>query len=248
MTVLSASLKVASNMNYIAYYHFFEVKDPQALLETLQKKAQDLELKGSVIVAFEGLNGMLVGTCEQIQEWIAFQKNVTQQNITIKSLTCQESPFKKLKFKFKKELVPVGDLEANPLAQTGKRLTAQELKKWLSEDPEGFHLLDTRNTYEIQAGTFKNAQHPNINHSRSFTQAFKEHFTPSSKPIVMFCTGGIRCEKTTSAALRLGHSEVYQLEGGIFQYLQECGSEHYSGSLFLFDERRELPTEAFSQK
>lgn len=145
--------------------------------------------------------------------------------------------------KLKKEIIPMGRPDVSPVEMTGDRIAPVELKKWLDENRD-FLLLDTRNDYEVELGTFEKAQHLNLRHFRNFAQ--KLDLLPpemKDKPVVMFCTGGIRCEKATAYALKSGFKEVYQLEGGILKYFEECRKDHYDGECFVFDHRRTVDSE-----
>jgi predicted sulfurtransferase len=139
--------------------------------------------------------------------------------------------------KVKKEIIPLGLPSVRPREKTGARLAPRELKRWLDEKRD-MVLLDTRNDYEIDHGTFETAMSLRLDHFREFPERLAE--VPAElrdKPLVMFCTGGIRCEKASVVAMAQGFREVYQLDGGILKYFEECGGEHYEGRCFVFDRR-----------
>ncbi len=150
-------------------------------------------------------------------------------------------PHKRMLVKLKKEIIPVGDPDVCPELSTAPHLPAKQLKAWLDEGRE-LTLIDTRNTYEIHAGTFKGAKHWDLESSRDFVSRATDHRHEVNEeaPVMMICTGGIRCEKATAALLKRGWKNVYQLEGGILKYFEEVGGAHYDGNCFVFDWRLAL--------
>jgi predicted sulfurtransferase len=222
----------------IAFYHFVNLEDPQKIRQELKGICSSLGLKGSILVSSEGMNGFLAGAEEPIRQFQAHLKNeALWSSITFKESISDRVPFQRLLIKLKKEIIPLGDPNIQPHHFTAPRLSPQELKHWLEEGKD-FLLLDTRNDYEVKYGTFEKATLLEIQHFRDFPE--KLHQIPDSekkKPVVMFCTGGIRCEKASVVALNQGFQEVYQLEGGILNYFEECGGSHYEGNCFVFDER-----------
>jgi predicted sulfurtransferase len=148
-------------------------------------------------------------------------------------------PFKKLFIKKKKEIIPFGVPTVDATERLAPYLTPEQLKQWFLDGRE-FVLLDTRNTYEIEKGTFENAKHLNLQHFKNFPQALEKRSEEfKGKPVVMFCTGGIRCEKAAVYAKDLG-LDAWQLEGGILNYFERVGSLGYKGDCFVFDERSAL--------
>jgi UPF0176 protein len=143
-------------------------------------------------------------------------------------------PFRKLKVKIKKEIITFCDKTKHQQKERAPSIAPTVLKQWL-DDKKDITLLDTRNHYEIEFGTFANAINPNIAHFSELRE--KLSTLDPQKPVIMFCTGGIRCEKSTHYAQSLGFKEVYQLDGGILGYFKEVGQEHWVGSCFVFDER-----------
>ncbi len=225
----------------IAFYHFMDLDLLLDHRKCLQKICQELELKGTILLSSEGINGNLAGQESHIRE---FQKFFSEypigKNITYKESYSNKVPFEKLFIKLKKEIIPVGDATVKPAQMTAPRISPQDLKRWLDENRD-FELLDTRNDYEIKFGTFKKAQQLGIKHFRQFANELKNIPEENKdKPLVMFCTGGIRCEKASVIAIRHGFKEVYQLDGGILKYFEKCGDSHYKGECFVFDERVSL--------
>ena len=145
-----------------------------------------------------------------------------------------EQPFRKLKVKIKKEIITFRQPDLNVLGMRAPALAPEELKQWLDEKRD-ITLLDTRNEYEISMGTFDGAVNLHLNHFNELPKAMGE--IDPAKPVVMFCTGGIRCEKAAQYMKEHGFPDVYQLDGGILGYFAKVGGAHYSGGCFVFDER-----------
>jgi predicted sulfurtransferase len=151
--------------------------------------------------------------------------------------------FPRMLVKVKNEIIPLGLPSVDPLQKTGTRLAPQELKAWLDERKD-FLLVDTRNDYEVDYGTFENAVSFELKNFRDFPKHLSELPEEArERPVVMFCTGGIRCEKATAVAMDMGFKEVYQLDGGILRYFEECGGSHYEGQCFVFDRRIAVDTD-----
>jgi UPF0176 protein len=228
----------------IAFYQFTELSSLPELRALLKETCARLELRGTILLAPEGINGSVAGEELRIREFQDYlSRRIELQGLQFKESLSSQKPFGRMKVKLKKEIIPIGDERISPLKQTGKRIAPKELKKWLDENKD-FVLIDTRNDYEIELGTFKNAVDLGLKHFRGIKERLKE--VPESirsKPVVMFCTGGIRCEKATALAMEQGFRDVYQLDGGILKYFEECGDSHYQGKCFVFDERVALDGE-----
>ena len=221
-----------------AFYKFVSLENLPELRRLLKARCLELKLKGTLLLSPEGINGFLAGAPDAITEF----KQVLAGMDPFKDLSFKESfsddvPFGRMLVKLKKEIIPMGRPDIQPQTETGTRLKAETLKKWLDEKKE-LVLLDTRNEYEVREGTFENALNLGISTFRQIPEKMESlSEAVKAKPVVMFCTGGIRCEKATALALKMGFSEVYQLEGGILKYFEECGNHHYKGNCFVFDER-----------
>ena len=220
----------------IAFYRFLELSDLSELKSRLKSEGQRLGLKGTILLAFEGVNGMLAGPEASVRE---FQSLLTSifGSLDYKEGGSETVPFGRLFIKIKKEIIPIGCPEVRPSRSSAPRIRPEELKKWLDEK-RPVVLLDTRNEYEIEHGTFKRATRMGLKHFREFPGKLEE--LPEdvrSGPVVMFCTGGIRCEKAGAVAMKAGMKDVYQLDGGILRYFEVCGDAHYEGKCFVFDER-----------
>ena len=231
----------------IAFYRFAELSDPREVQGIFRELCGRFpSFKGTILVSSEGINGMLGGLIAEVRQ---FQEKLEQEPLW-KGMSFKESysafvPFTRFLVKVKKEIIPLGNPEIKPLQRTAQRLSPAELKKWFDENKD-FDLVDTRNSYEIEHGTFEKAVTFKLRHFRKFPEKFKEWTENQksehsvSKPLVMFCTGGIRCEKASVVALDSGYQDVYQLDGGILNYFAECAGAHYKGSCFVFDQREAL--------
>ncbi len=233
-----------TNTVNIAAYKFVSLDDLPALRNKLETRCLALNLKGTILLAPEGINLFLAGSAANVA---ALEKELHGDarlaGISIKHSRSDAPPFGKLLVKIKQEIIPFGRPEVNPAKQPAERLAARTLKIWLDEGRD-FVLLDTRNTFEIEHGTFKNAADFAIDHFRNFPSAI-QHADSSlkQKTIVTFCTGGIRCEKAAPYLIQQGYKRVYQLDGGILKYFEACGKAHFEGDCFVFDERVALDAE-----
>lgn len=220
-----------------ALYQFHPVVDPAQLQQQLLDLMTRLNICGTLIVAGEGINGTIAGSREAIDQIHQYLLDAGFDNLEYKESFSSEKPFRKTKVKLKKEIVTLG-VEVQPLAQVGHYLEPQEWHDFIQR--EDVILIDTRNDYEYKAGTFKNAIDPKTESFREFPEYIeKNHANDKDKKIAMFCTGGIRCEKSTSLLLQQGFTEVYHLKGGILNYLEQTPPEQslWEGECFVFDNR-----------
>lgn len=219
-------------MKHLSFYRFFSLRNPTGLRTELKALAEQYGMLGTVLISTEGLNGMMNGSEEGVNALRAWLEvfGVTE----IKEHTA-ENAFERLLLKIKKEIISVGDPDLKPGESTAPRISAKELKKWF-EEGRSFRLIDTRNTYEVEVGTFRGAEHWNLDSSREFAVKAAEQAV-DSRPVVTFCTGGIRCEKASAVLQKMGWPEVYQLDGGILRYFEEVGAAHFQGNCFVFDWR-----------
>ena len=219
----------------IAAYKLHILSELEILRENLLKQCQQFMLKGTILLSEEGINLNLSGWIENIN---AFKTYLVKDNC-FADLSFRESysdtiSFKRLKVRIKKEIITMNYPGIHPEKTRAPSIMPEKLKQWLDEKRD-LVLLDTRNEFEISFGTFNNAVNLHLQHFSEFPLAIKS--LQCEKPIVMFCTGGIRCEKAALAMLNQGFSEVYQLEGGILNYFSKMGGAHYQGKCFVFDER-----------
>ena len=226
-----------------AMYHFVSLPHFETLREPLLQFCVSKNIKGTLLLADEGINGTLAGSEKSILEFLHFLKNDSLFEGNFKKLGHKESwsnkhPFYRMKVKLKKEIVTLGVPGVSPSKIVGKYVKPQDWNAIIS-DPEVI-LIDTRNDYEYSIGTFKNAINPKTTTFREFPKYVKTHFDPKKhKKVAMFCTGGIRCEKASSFMMNEGFDEVYHLEGGILKYLEEVNPDEslWQGECFVFDQR-----------
>ena len=226
----------------ISGYRFVAIEDVSATLDRIETFCSDLAIKGSVFVAAEGINISLAGDLLAVQSFISsLAKDQRFANIRFHHTYSEFVPFNKLIFKAKTELVPLGE---NPLvthSYSHQYLTPAELVQWLDTDKD-FTLLDLRNNFEFQLGTFEGAQQLAMDGFRQLPAKLEKiEQLPKDKPLVTFCTGGIRCEKGGPYLEKnFGFSEVYQLDGGIIEYLRSTSGNYWRGNCFVFDDRISL--------
>ena len=222
-----------------ALYHFVNIDDYQALQQSLLSLLKDNGVKGTLLVAAEGINGTVAGTSKGIKSLQAFLASDGRfDGIAYKLSTSEEMPFPRTRVKLKKEIVTMGITDIDPRQIVGTYVKAKEWNELIS-DPE-VTVIDTRNEYEVLIGTFENAINPHTESFREFPGFAESELNPNRhKKIAMFCTGGIRCEKSTAFLKSKGFDEVYHLEGGILKYLEDVPKEEslWQGECFVFDDR-----------
>lgn len=227
------------NIVVCAMYKFVTLDDFEAIRPKLLACMESNDVRGTLLLAKEGINGTVSGTREAIDTLLAWLKSDSRlTDISYKESFTQAHPFNRTKVKLKKEIVTMGVEGIDPNHVVG---TYVEPKDWnaLISDPDVV-VVDTRNDYEFQVGTFKHALNPNTETFREFPQYVKENLDPSKhKKVAMFCTGGIRCEKSTAYMKEQGFEEVYHLKGGILKYLEDVPKDEtlWEGECFVFDER-----------
>ncbi|NSL18191.1 rhodanese-related sulfurtransferase [Tatlockia micdadei] len=223
----------------MTFYKFVSLNNYESMREPILKVMKENQVKGTIILASEGINGTFCGQKEEIEPLIAFLKSYSGlENLAFRPTYNEFNPFAKAKVKLRKEIVTLGVDGVDPLELSGTHLNPAEWNELIS-DPEVV-LIDTRNDYEVKLGTFKNAINPNTENFRDFPEYVETHLLEKKdKKIAMFCTGGIRCEKSTSYLKKLGFEEVYQLKGGILNYLESMPAEDslWEGTCFVFDDR-----------
>ena len=222
-----------------ALYKFVELDDHQSLQKPLLDLMEQYSIRGTLLLAHEGINGTVASTREGIDALLAwFGYDARLSNISCKESFHQEMPFNRSKVKLKKEIVTMGVEGIDPKHVVGTYVKPTEWNSLIS-DPEVF-VVDTRNDYEIELGTFQHAVNPKTDTFREFPGYVKENLNPEKhKKVAMFCTGGIRCEKSTAYLKEQGFDEVYHLEGGILKYLEEVPAEEslWEGDCYVFDGR-----------
>ena len=222
----------------ISVYKFAPLSDlPELRVRLLQlTKAQCL--RGTILLSAEGINLFVAGTRKTIDLLLAALRAVPGlEDLTPKESISAEQPFNRMLVKIKKEIIAFGVEGIDPAGRPTAKLSARTLKQWLDEG-RPVTLLDTRNDYEVRMGTFRGSRPAGIGHFRDFPAAVgRLPAELKQQPIVMFCTGGIRCEKAGPYMEREGFTNVHQLDGGILKYFEECGGAHYEGECFVFDRR-----------
>ena len=228
----------------IAGYKFQPLEDAADLISLYQNKCDELKLKGTMLISKNGINFSLAGTNQAIDKIIFFlEQDIRFLNIPLKVTYSKEQPFRKMKVRLKKEIISLGRKDINPLKLSGEKISPRDLKQLLDSKEEVL-VLDTRNEYETRVGKFENAIDLNLDTFRHFPNAIKslpEEY--KDKQIVMYCTGGIRCEKASAVMMKAGFTNVKQLEGGVLDYFKETGGAYWEGDCFVFDERVALDTE-----
>ena len=231
-----------SQIAVLSLYSFIEIAEPKLVMEKIFTFCSQHFLKGTILIAHEGFNGSVSGSLENVRLLADKITSITgAKEVMIKVNYCENHPFQKLKVKIKEETISlrVGFLDINNLK--GEYIETHDWDNFISR--EDVILIDTRNYYEVEAGTFKNSIDPKTDSFKEFP-AWVENNKDSfkNKKIAMYCTGGVRCEKSTAYLKKLGYNEVYHLKGGILQYLEDTNNINnlWHGNCVVFDERMEV--------
>ncbi len=221
------------------FYKFVTISELETVKSSILTSCQDKQVKGTIILANEGINGTIAGNRDAIFEVLNTLRSYSAlADLEHKESSSEKMPFAKLKVKIKPEIVTLGIPEVNPAQQVGTYVEPQRWNQVIS-NPEVV-VIDTRNDYEVEIGSFKQAKNPNTASFRDFPQYVAQNLDPQEHPkVAMFCTGGIRCEKASSYLLSQGFKEVYHLQGGILKYLATVSPQEsmWEGECFVFDER-----------
>jgi RluA family pseudouridine synthase len=222
----------------LAAYRFVELFGLKGLREELLALCKEAGLKGTILLSVEGINLFVAGSAEGISRLMSRLREIPGLgDFEGKVSESEDQPFRRMLVRIKREIISFGVEGVEPGKRTSPKLSAKELKRWLDEGRK-VTLLDTRNDYEVKLGTFKGAVVPDIRTFREFPQAVRElPDAMKDETVVMFCTGGIRCEKAGPFMEMEGFKNIYQLDGGILKYFEECGGDHYDGECFVFDQR-----------
>ncbi|MBZ6076638.1 oxygen-dependent tRNA uridine(34) hydroxylase TrhO [Microvirga puerhi] len=226
-----------------ALYQFVSLPDYRQLKEPLKALCEALGLRGTLLLAPEGINGTIAGAAEAIDAFVAHLRNDSVfegrfDNLELKFSTAEAMPFQRLKIRLKKEIVTIGDPSVDPTRRVGSYVDPSDWNTLL-QDPEVI-LIDTRNQFEVEMGTFDGAVDPRIERFSEFKDFVRRELDPKAqRKVAMFCTGGIRCEKASAFMLSEGFEEVFHLKGGILKYLETVPEEEsrWNGACFVFDER-----------
>ena len=232
------------NIANITGYKFTPITDTKLLQEKIINLSEENNLKGTVLISDKGINFSVAGLIENTCKFVKVIKKDKQfSDIDIKTTFNEYQPFRKMLVRIKKEIISMGVDEINPYELTGEKIKPLELNKKLDAG-EDVILLDTRNEYEVRLGTFENAIDLNLDSFRDFPtkiNGLREQI--GDKEIVMFCTGGVRCEKASALMLKSGFKNVKQIDGGVINYFKETGGAHWKGDCFVFDDRVALDKE-----
>ena len=226
------------NIVNIAGYRFVDLPDRDELRQPFRDICSKLNLKGTILLSHEGINFFLAGSRESIDSYIDYiEQDSRFKDITLKQSFTDYQPFNRMNVRLKKEIISIGLNHIKPAEFTGEEITPVDFKQLLDDGKEVL-VLDTRNDYECRIGTFENAMELDIKSFRDFPRAVSEISDEyKDTPVVMFCTGGIRCEKASVVMMDAGFSNVKQLKGGILGYFEEVGGAHWDGDCFVFDQR-----------
>lgn len=227
-------------MNVASFYRFVDIAVPAKVCRELEAICDSQSLLGTVLVATEGVNGTLAGSEAAIRAVFAWLKSELglEREIEARWTEADGAPFRRMRVRVRKEIVTLGRPDIQPQKHTGKHLSPAEWNRLIA-DPRTL-LIDTRNHYEIEVGTFPGALDPGTDSFRQFPEFASELASSErDRPLAMFCTGGIRCEKATTLMQELGFREVYQLQGGILNYLESVAASdnRWQGECFVFDTR-----------
>ena len=222
-----------------AFYKFVAIDDPETLKTSLAAVGCRLAIKGTILVAGEGINGTVSGSADGISDLLTWLRSDQRfSNLASKHSFAPEHPFRRFKVKVKPEIVTFGHPEVNPGRDAGTYVSPQDWNA-LIQQPDVV-VVDTRNTYEYEIGTFRGAIDPKTQTFRQFSKFVDDELDPARhRRVAMFCTGGIRCEKSTAYLRAQGFDQVYHLEGGILKYLEvvPAAESLWEGECFIFDDR-----------
>ena len=232
------------NISNITGYKFTPITNTKSLQEEILNHSKRLGLKGTVLISQKGLNFSIAGEIESCKNFITFLRSDKRfRDIDIKKTYNEYQPFRKMLVRIKKEIISMGVEQIDPFTFTGEKISPKELHKKLN-NKEDIILLDTRNEYEVRLGTFENALDLNLDSFRDFPKEIKNlKQEMKDKEIVMFCTGGVRCEKASALMLKNGFKDVKQIDGGVINYFKETGGAFWKGDCFVFDDRVALDKE-----
>ena len=230
----------------IAAYLFVSLDNLPTLRGKMLEECNTRELKGTILLTGEGINLFLAGREKEMRGFLDYLRSDPRfQSLAAKESWSEQQPFKKMLIKLKAEIIRMNHPSIRPEEGRANFITPRKLQEWLDRGTDDLGrpvvMLDTRNAFEVEYGTFENALHFNIQKFTEFPdviRARKEEL--ADKTIVSFCTGGIRCEKSGLYMREIGMEHTYQLEGGILKYFEEVGTAHYQGSCFVFDQREAL--------
>lgn len=227
----------------ISTYKFVTLNDREMLRERIQQRCDALQLKGTILLAPEGINIFLAADEKAIHEFLHWlRQDARFADIAAKESWSGSMPFRKMRVRLKKEIITMKVPDIRPEDHRAKTVSPFQLKNWLDRghDDQGREIVmvDTRNVFEVEAGTFVNALDFGLTCFSQYPEAIAEHKHDfAGKAVITFCTGGIRCEKAVLYMNKIGMDNVYQLDGGILKYFEEVGGAHWAGNCVVFDDR-----------
>ncbi len=236
-----------TDLAVIAAYRFVDISDAPALRGRLHETAQAADLKGTILLASEGINLSLAGVPAAVAGWLdRLQQDPRFSDLDIKQHRCTSWPFARLKVKLKREIIRMNEAGVRPQGRRAPAVAPETLHRWLEQGhcDEGrpVVMLDTRNDFEVNEGRFENAQDWRLTRFGEFPALLAQHQDSlSGKTVVSYCTGGIRCEKAALWMAQNGVEHVHQLDGGILRYFEQLpDAPHWQGRCVVFDERQSL--------
>lgn len=245
--IVTQANDAAQEIINVSGYRFVELEYLPLLQADMRADFAEIGILGTILLADEGINAALAGTATQVQavrDW--FEKDARFTDLWLKESASEMLPFAKLKIKVRREIItfqPDDPNRVSPAQNPAPAMSPAKLKQML-DDKADFTLVDTRNRYEIESGTFEEALDLKLRTFRDFAEAVDTALDSGEldrdKPVVTFCTGGIRCEKAAPYLIEQGFKEVYQVQGGILNYFEQCGDAHWKGECFVFDDRVEI--------
>lgn len=241
-TPQSASQAAENAYVMLAYYAICPLEDPHAEVKAHKAFLSQYDVRARIYISEQGINGQMSASPESAERYIEWMHSRPSfADMPFKTQPYHEHAFPRLTVKYRKELVAVGI--PVDLTSRGESISAEDWKQRLDNDPNSL-VLDVRNRYEWEVGRFANAEAPPCDSFRDFpayASSLKERFDPETTPVMMYCTGGIRCEFFSSLLMQAGFKKVYQLHGGVIQYGESVGNDHWHGKLFVFDDRLTVP-------
>jgi UPF0176 protein len=229
----------SSTVAIAAFYKFLSISSEQVaeVREVLEKFADEQGIRGLVVLGTEGINATVAGTPEAIAAMKEFVRGqLSAPDMIFKDSRADKMPFARFKVDVRSEIITTKNLEISVEDSQGTHLSPREWHEMLATDPDVV-VVDTRNDYEIEVGIFEGAIDPKIKKFSEFKEYVEREGLPRDKKLLLYCTGGIRCEKAVPEVKQLGYDKVYQLEGGILRYLEEYPEGHFKGECFVFDHR-----------
>jgi len=222
----------------LAYYIFEKIEEPHLEVKKQKKFFKDLDASGRIYISEEGINGQMSGSAEACEKYMAFLKQDPRfSKVHFKAHPVAEQIFPRMTVKYRKNLVALG--EQADAKEGGEHVSPQKWREMLESD-EDYLVLDVRNDYEWKIGHFEGATLPNLKNFRDFpayADSLKDEVDPAKTKVMMYCTGGIRCELYSALLKKRGFDKVFQLDGGVINYGLTEGRKHWKGSLFVFDDR-----------